>query len=283
MGTHSDSCSRPRQWFGWLLPALMSLTGAAAQASSSPTLIVSGTVGSSTQNLDGYAGTVAFDTSAWWGKPYTLELKPNASGVSQLTEPIDGIPGAVSNSWSPVSLSYRLTIDGNLVFAGTDLQFSDLSTANDVLIPAGMTDLPAGIVADGTHTYDFLTMRFSGINHPGLGCFSGGSNGVCGDDDDILEYGTVRFEYAWDTAVREGLSGDAYPDLQKLVFADGVGIVSFTVGHFTPAIPDVGADRVMLPFGVTAVGVTPVPEPATWGMLLAGLGLVGGAAASRRQ
>ena len=173
-------------------------------------------------------------------------------------------------------MGYRLSIDGSLVFVGNDNRFSEVLTENDVLIPPGIPDLPAGV------TYDYLYLRFSGLN---LGCFSSGSNGFCGDDaDDIYEYGTVRFEYSWDTAVRQGLTGDAYPDLRSVVFADGVGSASFTMGHFafTPTTSD-GTERAMLPFSVTGVSVTPVPEPATWGMLLAGLGLVGGAAARRRR
>jgi hypothetical protein len=223
---------------------------------------------------------VAFDTSPWWGKPYTLELAPDVSSVPKVLEADDIVPGAFLNVWAPANLAYRLTIDGSLVAAGTDNQFSEALTANDLLIPAGISDAPAGVIADGTHTYDYLYLRLSGIG--GLGCFSGGANGVCGDDDDIREYGTLRFEYFWDTALRQGLTDDDYPDLRKLVFADGIGSASFTVGHFTPAVPGVGTDRVMLPFGVSSVGVTPVPEPATWGLLLAGLGLVGGAAARRR-
>ncbi len=262
----------------WLLSTLLLGAGAAAQAATPPTLIVTGTIGTSTQNLDGYAGSVAFDTRGWLGKPYTLEMRPSAAGVSKVAEPVDGIAGAVVNIWAPANLSYRLSINGGLVFAGTDNQFSEVSTADDLLIPAGMTDLPAGVVADGTHTYDYLYMRFSGID---LGCFSSGSNGVCGDADDIREYGTLRFEYVWDTALRHGLTGDGYPDLRGLVFADGVGSASFTVGHFAPAVGE-GMDRVMLWLGVDAVGVTPVPEPATWGLLLVGLGLVGCAAARRR-
>jgi hypothetical protein len=236
-------------------------------------------VGSSTQNLDGYVGTVAFDTSAWFGKGYTLELTPDVTGVNKVVEAVDEITGATNNQWAPLSVSYRLTIDGNLVFAGGDNQFSELVSANNIFVPLGTdtSDFPAGIIADGMHTYDDYALLASGID---LGCFDGGVNGLCDAPDDTFEFGSIDFEYVWDVAVRDGIADENYPDPQSIVFEDGVGMVYFTIGHFSQVAG--GADRVLLPFSVASVTVTPVPEPETWAMLLAGLGLVGFAAAKRR-
>lgn len=267
-----------RQRAGWLSSMIL-LASFGAQAAAPPVITITGTVGNSTQNLDGYAGTVAFDFSTWLGKPYTLELRPDAASVAKVVEPIDDIPGSFLNSWSPANVGYSLSIDGSLVYSGQDNQFSELASANNILIPAGLTDLPAGVVADGTHTYDFLSIAASGIS---AGCFDGGANGICDDPNDIHQYGKIWFEYVWDTAIRQGIANEAYPDLRNTSFTDGVGSAYFTVGHFVPALAD-GVGRVQLTFSVDSVSVTPVPEPATWTMLLAGLGLAAATAARRRS
>lgn len=257
------------------------LASASAQAAVQPTITVSGVVGSSTQAVDGYTGTVAFNTSTWLGKPYTLELTPDVTGVVKAVHSVPEIPGATLSIWEPLKVSYRLSINGSQVFAGIDNVFSELVSVNDLFVPTGtdLTDFPPGFSVG--KTYDFYGLAFSGLD---LGCFNGnigGTNGVCDAPADIYEYGSIDFGYFWDVAVRNGIPDDNYPNPHSIVFENGQGMVYFTIGHFSPGVPG-GDDRVYLPFTVTGVTVTPVPEPETWAMLLAGLGLVGVAATRRR-
>ena len=263
------------------LLAGLSLSGA-AQAAVLPTITVTGVVGNSVMNLDGYVGSIAYNPSGWYGKSFALELVVDAGSTVKTTQEITDIPGEFINTWQPITVAYRLTIDGALAFSGTDNQYSRIETFNDVTVPSGLTDLPQGIIADGTRTYDAYTVGASDIQ---LACFSGGTNNVCdGEASDVYEGASIIFDYYWDTAQYNAITNANLPDLLNAApdFAQGFGGVDFNFTHFSQAAGGTD-DLARLFFSATSVSVTPVPEAKTYAMMLAGLGLVGFAARRRKQ
>ncbi|MDP3217953.1 MAG: FxDxF family PEP-CTERM protein [Deltaproteobacteria bacterium] len=258
-----------------LLLAGLILASAGAQAAATHTVTVTGVIGSS---LEG--GPLAYDTSSWLNKAYTLEMTVDASNTVRQHAEMDDIPGEYENDWRPVQLSYRLAIAGVPGFSGADNQFSSLETLNDVTVPAGLSGLPAGIVVG--QTYDLYSIGGSDI---GLGCFSGGANNVCGDVGDTWEGAGFLFDYFWDVAQHNAIGDDNLPSLADpaMDFTQGFGNVDIDFWHATLGTNGqyTGVSVAWLQAGVTSVTVTAVPEPETYAMLLAGLGLVGFAARRR--
>lgn len=249
---------------------LLASTGAHA-AAVLPKITVVGVVGSSLNNVNGYTGTIAYDPSPWFGKAFTLEMTADAAGAVGVSEEV--FPGEFLKTWRPITVDYRLTINGALVFSGT----ADTSTVgngtrietyNDLTIPAGAGFLPGQTAG---HTYDGYTAAVSGIN---LGCFDGGANSVCDAPADVTEHGGIVFDYFWDTAVHDALANDNLPDLLGAApdFTQGVGSVDFNFGHFSQAGGSSGdVARVVLTATSATVTSTPVPA-AVW---LLGSGLLG--------
>lgn len=264
-----------------LLLAGLVLAGSGAHAAVLPTITVTGVVGGSMTNVNGYTGSIAYDPSALLGKNFTLELVADAAGAIKTSE--ETFPGEFLNTWSPVTVDYRLTIDGALVFSGVSSAGSRIEASNDMTVPVGtdLTGAHSGITAG--HTYDAYTVGTSGFQ---LACFGGGTNGVCdGEPTDVYEFGSIIFDYFWDTAIYDALTNTNLPDPQSLDFSPGFGGADFNIGHWSDAVGDAhdGNDIARIYLTATGVTVTAVPEPETYAMLLAGLGLVGWAVRRRKE
>ena len=210
-----------------LLLAGLALASAGAQAAVSPKITVNGIVGDSVYNVNGYTGMIAYDPSAWFGKSFTLELVADAVGAIKTTEEV--FPGEFVNIWKPVTVDYRLTIDGVLAFSGVSDVGPRIETVNDLTVPVGpdLTDAPPGII--NGHTYDAYTVGTPSIQ---LGCFSGGTNGTCdGEPSDVYESGGIVFDYFWDTVTYQGLTDTNLPNPQSLNFTQGFGGAGFRFGN----------------------------------------------------
>lgn len=251
------------------------LASAGAQAAATHTLTITGVIGSS---LEG--GPLAYDTSSWLNKAYTLEMTVDASNTVRQHMELDDIPGEYENVWDPVQLSYRLAIAGVPVISVVDNQFSSIQTLNDVTVPAGLSDVPAEVLVG--HTYDVLSIGGSQIQ---LGCFSGGANNVCDAVGDTWEGAGFFIDYFWDVALHDAIADDNLPNLgnSAMDFTKGFGYVGIEFWHATLGSNGqyVGVDAGTILASVNNVTVTAVPEPETYAMLLAGLGLVGFAARRR--
>jgi hypothetical protein len=249
-----------------MLLAGLILASAGAQAEALPTITITGVVDTGIGYFNGNTpGSIAYDPSAWFGKAYTLEMTPDTTNVvGQSTAMVD-IPGEFDNSWSPANVTYRLTIGGTEVFSGVDNQFSEVATLDDVTVPPGLTDVPAGIIDN--HTYDNFWVSASGIN---LGCVDNCGGGI----DAVYEYGVLQFERFWDIADGYNAIANAnYPDLLSIDFNQGFGYAGFVVGRYSEAAG--GVDMAYISFGIDSVTVAAVPEPETYALMLAGLGLIG--------
>jgi len=248
--------------------------GAQAQAATH-TVTVTGVIGSV---ING--GPIAYDTSSWLNKAYTLEMTFDASNTVRQHTEIEDIPGEFINSWAPIQLDYRLAIAGVPVLSRVDNQYSRIESLNDVTVPAGLLDVPPGVVAG--RTYDDILIDGSNLY---LGCFDGGVNNVCGDVGDISEGLGFGFELYWDVAEFDAITDDNLPDLGDLAtkFAQGYGYMEINFWHSTLGTNGqyTGDSVAWLPASVTNVAVTAVPEPETYAMMLAGLSLVGFAARRR--
>jgi hypothetical protein len=260
-----------------LLAGLLLASAGAHAAAVLPKITVVGVVGNSLNNVNGYTGTIAYDPSPWFGKAFTLEMTADAAGAVGVSEEI--FPGEFLKTWRPITVDYRLTIDGALVFSGTDTSNSGngtrIETFNDVTIPAGTSGLPPGIVAG--HTYDDYAVGVSGIQ---LGCFDGGANGVCDAPEDVTEHAGIVFDYLWDIAVHNALANDSLPNLLSAApdFTQGFGSADFNFGHFSQAGgPGLdGSDIARVVLSATSVTVTSTPVPAAVWLLGSGmLGLLG--------
>jgi len=252
-----------------LLLACLILASAGAQAAATHTITVRGMTDSV---LEG--GPLAHDTSTWLNKAYTLEMTVDASNTARQRVEMDDIPGEFENDWRPVQLGYTLAIAGVPAFSIVDNQYSSLETHNDVTVPAGLPEVPSGIVVG--HTYDLFSIGGSQIQ---LGCFSGGINNVCGDVGDTYEGAGFLFDYFWDVALHDAIADDNLPSLGSpaMDFTKGFGYVDIEFWHATLGADGqyTGVDAGFIVSSVTSVSVTPVPEASTYAMMLAGLGLVG--------
>jgi hypothetical protein len=267
-----------------LLLAGLALASAGAQAAPFPKITVTGVVGDSLYNVNGYTGSIAYDPSAMLGKAFTLEMIVDAAGAVKTSEEIlPEFPGEFINTWAPVTASFTLVIDGGLVFSGSGSQGNNIETINDITVPVGtdLSEAPAGIQVG--HTYDMYTVRPGGMN---LGCFNGGTSGGCADSDadNVYEGFGLVFDYFWDTAIHNGLADTNLPDPANLDFTQGFGGIDFNIGHYSPDPNDEFDGNDIARIRLTATSVTvAVPEPETYAMMLAGLGLVGWTARRRKE
>jgi hypothetical protein len=267
-----------------LLLAGLALASAGAQAAPFPKITVTGVVGDSLYNVNGYTGSIAYDPSAILGKNFTLEMVIDAAAAVKTSEEfLPEFPGEFINTWAPVTASFTLVIDGGLVFSGSGSQGNNIETINDITVPVGtdLSEAPAGIQVG--HTYDMYTVRPGGMN---LGCFNGGTSGGCADSDadNVYEGFGLVFDYFWDTAIHNGLADTNLPDPANLDFTQGFGGIDFNIGHYSPDPNDEFDGNDIARIRLTATSVTvAVPEPETYAMMLAGLGLVGWTARRRKE
>jgi len=263
-----------------LLLAGLVLASAGAQAALSPKITVIGVVGDSLYNVNGYNGSIAYDPSAWFGKFFTLEMAYDATGVVKTTEIVDLNGTLITwNTWKPVPMISSLTIDGVLIFSATDNRRVEL--INDGTLPADLTGLGAPPELIAGHTYDFYSVEASQVS---LGCFSGGTNNTCADNEasNVYVSAGVVFDYNWDTATFQALADTNLPNLHTLDFTQGFGGADLNFNHWSEDPNDEFDGNDIARIRLTATSVTvAVPEPETYAMLLAGLGLVGFAARRR--
>jgi hypothetical protein len=254
-----------------LLLAGLILASAGAQAAAFPKITVTGVVGDSMYNVNGYTGAINYDPSAILGKAFTLETIVDADGAVKTSEEfLPEFPGEFINTWAPVTASFTLVIDGGLVFSGSGSQGTNIETVNDI---------PVGFQAG--HTYDLYTVRPGGMD---LGCFDGGTSGGCNDSEanNVYEGAGLVFDYFWDTAIYNAFTDTNLPNPANLDFTKGFGGIDFNIGHWSENPNDAFDGNDIARIYLTATSVTvAVPEPETYAMMLAGLGLVGFAARRR--
>jgi len=233
------------------------LASAGAQAAVLPKITVTGAIGN-TVTTEGAA--LQYDPSAWFGKNYTLEMTVDSAGLVGTTVPPDAAyPGLVLNKWSPIKMDYRLMIDGVLVSASA-VTYASLETFNDFTILSGLAGVPSEFVVG--QTYDGFIVSADG--EP-LGC----QTGAC-------EYFRTDFTYYWDSQVNAIANTELPNILSGAPFFSG-GFGNMAIRFETTSFEAAG----YIDSSVTSITVTAVPEPETYAMMLAGLGLVGFAARRR--
>ena len=242
---------------------------------------VTGMMGDSLYNVNGYTGTIDYDPSAILGKPFTLVMTYDATAAVNTPEALD-VPGEFLNYWQPVTVSFTLTIDGGLMFSNTDSQNTRIESLNDVTVPANfdLSEAPPGILHG--HTYDGYAI---GTGNVYLRCFNGGTSNGCTDNepDNVYESFGIVFDNYWDTAQSNALADDNLPNPLNFDFTKGFGGADMNFTHWSQDQNDIhdGNDIARIYLTADTVTVAAVPEPETYALMLAGLGLVG--FASRRR
>lgn len=231
---------------------------AAPVLASLPMITVQGVLGN--ELLPGTA-SLTYDASTWLGKSYSLQLTVDVQGAgTSLIE--DGIP---LTHWVPNSVAYVFTVDGNVLFTGTDTLYGELQTINNFTAPSDPF-LPPGVVAG--NSYDVYFVSASGMS---LGCVDGN----CDSSSDTHESLSISFAYFWDATQVDAIPDDSLPNLLRggPFFTGGSGDVYIEFGQWNEATGYVDAEAL---YGInSSVAVTAVPEADTWALLAAGLGLVG--------
>jgi hypothetical protein len=253
---------------------LTALIPATAHAVELPKITFSGTFSST---LDEGAWDSEFgDLNDWLGKSYTLEFILDTRGVQDAYQEVaSDIPDHVDNIWQFDSVYHNLTVGGISLSSGIQPIFHKLVTGDNFFIPENFTDLPPGLSAG--RTYDFLGIGTSAS----LGCY-----GPCTHTDgELYKNLWIEGNAYWD--VLTVITGSQLPDLagDPLNF-DGTTFSDVYISFETYDL--IEGTRVLAvlvgqvdAIGVTSVQLLPVPEPESYAMLLAGLGLVGWAAKRR--
>lgn len=266
---------------------LLRLTGAAALLAGSahavsavPTLTVSGTFASAPYFQSAVSPTF-LNVNTLNGKPFELELGFLGMPVYLGSEELDDLPGEFIHSWTPGAIQYTFKVGGSPLYSGVST-FTFAEALDDVFVPPGfLAALPPGeflppLIQDGG-TYDDVILDVSGIP---LGCV--GSSTMCNQPGEVFEGVMLTFEYVWDTASKNAIAmlpGNPAA-LPADFFTGGQGVVGLSVYHWD----GLNGEEIAVHGGLTSnvVLAMPVPEADTWGMMLAGLGLVGWAAMRRR-
>lgn len=229
---------------------------------------------------DTITGTVdpgfGLDMGQWLGKTYSLGFVLHADPAQASASGVAGssrIPGNVFHWWNfDAAGAYPagLAIDGVSVFSGADLFKNQVITDDNQWLPENLPGLPAGI--QGGHAYDGLLLETGRT----VGCDGGpcdGSNlgqvhrelwigvGHMWSDTDVLGTGLPDLSQALPYA------GAQYA---RMYIAAGLwnpdGSVHETLFTLEGSIDNIAVE----------VLANPVPEPETYGLLLAGLALLAG-------
>lgn len=222
------------------------------------------------------------DVTEGLGKTYSLSFildndpaRALASGVA----PWDGVPGNEDHWWQfdqAGLYQVQLEVGGVTVLSGADFNKNELSTMNNLLVPASLPDLPPGVVGD--QTYDGLFME--------TGVFLGCQGGACDwNDPNRVEEGLwIGVDHAW--LDLNSIPNNDLPDLLNAAptFATAdYRQIYIEAGRWVPNSND-GDVVFSLNGSIDSVNIVPgpaypvalsVPEPETYAMLLAGLGLLG--------
>ncbi len=239
---------------------------------------VSGTLDSGfTGTLD---NTFGYDLSSWQGKSYSMRFifdndPTNATGSG--TYSWDEVSGNVDHWWAFSPSNTQLDIGGVTVFSGSDLNKNQISTMNDQFVPSTLPDLPPGVVAG--KEFDGLTMQ--------TGHFVGCQGGSCdwNNQTQVREELWISADHVWDdlSAIPDNELPNLLVSSSNFSFANAVyKEFSIDAGRWNGSGTDVAVYSLRGSIDSVTIAAAPVPEPETYTMLLAGLGMLGWKVRGRR-
>lgn len=225
-----------------------------------------------------FDSTFGYDLSSWQGKSYSMRFvfdndPANATGSG--TSSWDEVPGNVDHWWAFGPSNSQLDIGGATVFSGSDLNKNEISTMNNQFVPSTLPDLPSGVVAD--KYFDGLMLE--------TGHFVGCQGGPCDWDSQtqVREELWIWADHIWDDL--SAIPNSELPDLLNTStnFANTVfKEFSIDAGRWSQSGTDGTVYSLRGRIDSVTISAAPVPEPETYAMLLAGLGMLGWIVRSRR-
>ncbi|HRH79442.1 MAG TPA: PEP-CTERM sorting domain-containing protein [Thiobacillaceae bacterium] len=219
------------------------------------------------------------DLTGWLGMSYSLSFildNDPANAIALGTEAWDDVPGNIDHWWAfdPSGVyKVRLVVDGVSVLSGNDFYSNGLVSMNDQWVPAGPPELPSGIPGD--RAYDGLFLETGHF----VGC-EGGAACDWNNPNIVYEHLWIGADHVWSDLA--SIPDNNLPDLLNAApsFAGAVyASVFIEAGRWSPnGLVDTTVYAIngrVDSVTVTPVPAAPVPEPETYALLLAGLGLVG--------
>lgn len=238
---------------------------------------VSGTLDSSFTGT--FDNTFGYDLSSWQGKSYSMRFifdNDPAKATGSGTYSWDQVPGNVDHWWQFNPRNSQLDIGGATVFSGSDLNKNEISIMNNQFVPSTMPDLPPGM--DANKEFDGLSMQ--------AGYFVGCQGASCdwNSQTQTREELWIWAEHIWNDT--SAIPGNEMPNLLTSAnsFFSSAVYKSFAIDAGRWSGSGTGETAYSLRGSIDSVTISaaPVPEPETYAMLLAGLGMLGWVARRRR-
>lgn len=222
-----------------------------------------------------YDSSFGLDFSAWAGKSFTMSwMLDTDSSLSTASIETDSGSGFTQHNWNfnPSQYPISLVVDGAMVLPGSTFDKNEIGTMNDQHIPSSVASQYG--LSEGD--YDMLHLE----TDRNIGCQDG--TGCTDDPDQVHEGLSMGVNYAWNAPNQ--VPNDNMPDLLNAAPTFNSAVLTRIYLEGSRWSLNGGGEVVYSLDGqITSYNIAAVPEPETYALLMAGLGLIGWRRRGRRQ